>query len=67
MTHTENNKKMFHKMIFVMNALEDGWKIKKVKDNKYVFYKKIDNNNGEKSLKTFIDDSMSIEKLIKSC
>jgi hypothetical protein len=33
------DKKGFHKMIFILNALEKGWKIKKIKDS-YIFTKK---------------------------
>ena len=45
-----NNKKhefdieKFQKMILVYNALEDGWKIKKINNN-YIFKKKHENND----------------------
>ena len=42
-SNIDRNK--LNKMIFIMNALENGWKIKKVKDtlDRYVFYKKHEN------------------------
>jgi len=36
------NKPMFQKMVFIMNALEKGWSIKKQQD-KYIFTKKHEN------------------------
>ena len=43
--NTNIDKHKINKMIFIMNALENGWKIKKVKGthDKYVFYKKHEN------------------------
>lgn len=62
------NKKLFNKMIFIMNALEHGWKIKKVKHKggKYVFYKRIDDISvvtNDSFLESFVKDSMSLDKL----
>jgi hypothetical protein len=64
--YTEN--KLFSKMVFVMNALEKGWKVKKIrnKDNKYIFYKKIDDTKEAKSesfLELFVNDNTSAENL----
>lgn len=64
----QTNKKMFNKMVFIMNALEQGWKIKKVrnKKDKYVFYKKVDDTKDvmtEYFLESFVNDSMSADKL----
>ena len=61
-------KKLFSKMVFIMNALEQGWKVKKIrnKDNKYVFYKKIDDATDVKNesfLELFVNDNMSAENL----
>lgn len=41
-TNIQVDKKQFQKMIFIMNALEQGWKIRKSSKNggKYVFIKK---------------------------
>ena len=36
------NKKAFQKMVFIMNALQDGWSIKKSNDA-YIFTKKHEN------------------------
>jgi hypothetical protein len=35
----ELSKKEFQKMIFIMNALNDGWKVKKIEDV-FIFTKK---------------------------
>ncbi len=62
-------KKLFSKMVFIMNALEQGWKVKKIrnKDNKYVFYKRMDDTEDVKNesfLELFVNDNMSAENLI---
>ena len=36
------DRKQIHKLIFINNALEDGWSIKK-KENSYIFSKKHEN------------------------
>jgi len=36
------NKKAFQKMVFIMNALQDGWSVKKSNDA-YIFTKKHEN------------------------
>lgn len=63
-------KKLFSKMVFIMNALEQGWKVKKIKNknDKYVFYKKIDDDDtkdvkSESFLQLFVNDNISAEKL----
>ena len=61
-------KKLFSKMVFITNALEQGWKVKKMrnKDNKYIFTKKIIDTKDVKSesfLELFINNNMSAEKL----
>jgi hypothetical protein len=38
----EMDKKKYQKMMFLMNALENGWKIQKSQDN-YIFTKKHEN------------------------
>ena len=54
------------KMVFICNALNDGWTIKKINNNKYEFIK-----NKEKLIKKeidieeFIKDNMNIENLRK--
>lgn len=62
-------KKLFSKMVFITNALEQGWKVKKMrnKDNKYIFTKKINDTTDVKSesfLELFVNHNMSAENLI---
>ena len=50
------NKKAFQKMVFIMNALQDGWSIKKSNDA-YIFTKKHENRREifqEEYLENFI-------------
>ena len=55
-----------HKMVFIYNALEKGWTVKKRKD-KYVFSK---NHKGKKEvllddyLKRFMVENLDINKII---
>ncbi len=63
------DKKLFSKMVFIMNALEQGWKVKKIrnKKDKYIFYKNVDDtkdSNCVSFLETFVNDNMSAEKLL---
>jgi hypothetical protein len=61
-------KKKLKQMIFLMNALENGWIVKKKKDV-YIFTKK---HEGKKEilddnyLTTFIEQNTNIEKLLKN-
>jgi hypothetical protein len=41
-SNIQMNKKQFQKMLFIMNALSDGWSIKKSQDT-YIFTKKHEN------------------------
>jgi hypothetical protein len=41
-SNIQMNKKTFQKMLFIMNALQDGWSIKKSSDT-YIFTKKHEN------------------------
>jgi hypothetical protein len=61
-----NNIKMdrivFQKTMFIMNALEGGWTVKK-KDDKYIFIKKNENRQEvyqEEYLRKFIETNMKI-------
>ena len=60
-----NNEK-FQKMMFVFNAINDGWTIKKRKDS-YIFIK---NHEGKKEifhdsyLATFMNDNFDMSKLL---
>ena len=52
----------FQKTIFIMNALENGWTVKK-KDDKYIFAKKNENRQEvyqEEYLRKFIETNMKI-------
>jgi hypothetical protein len=48
------NSNKLHKMLFIFNALENGWTIKK-KNKKYIFSK---NHEGKKEI--FSDDYLSL-------
>jgi hypothetical protein len=59
----QTNKIIYNKMVFIMNALEQGWKIKKIRneEDKYAFYKKIDDTNevmAEYFLESFVNDCL---------
>jgi hypothetical protein len=63
-----SNKKVFNKMVFIINALEKGWKIKKAHNdtNKYVFYKKCRNESDARNdllLETFVNDCLIVDTL----
>ena len=54
------------KMIFIMNALDDGWSVKKSQD-KYIFSKKHENKVEvfqDEYLATFILQNMKLSKTI---
>ena len=61
----EIDKIKFHKMVFLFNALDDGWSIKKRK-NSYYFIK---NHEGKKEIlsdnyiSTFMKDNIDITKI----
>ena len=56
------SKKDFQKMIFIINAVEDGWSVKKIEDS-YIFTKK---HEGKKEifqneyLEKFIETNLTI-------
>jgi hypothetical protein len=64
-------KKIFQKMMFIMNALEDDWTVKKSQDS-YIFKKKHENRQEifqEKYLETFLASNFSndlLQKLFKT-
>ena len=54
-------KPIFQKMLFIMNALEEGWSVKKVNDS-YIFTKKHENRKEvfqENYLDNFISEHVS--------
>ena len=48
------NKKDFEKMNFIMNAVEDGWSVRKINDN-YIFKRKHDGKQ-EVFRREYLDD-----------
>ena len=65
-SNSKINYNIIQKMVFLCNALNDGWSIKKLNNNKYEFIK-----NKEKLIKKeidieeFIKDNLNIENLKK--
>lgn len=64
------NNKQISIMLFIYNALNDGWIVKKLKENEYEFIKNIDNNNYLKNiylddnfLNNFINNNLKIENI----
>lgn len=62
MEKSSKNKKMFEEMLFIYNALNNGWKIQK-KNNAYIFSKK---HNNKKSFfnKSFTNHFVNQNKSI---
>jgi hypothetical protein len=61
------NKKNFQKMLFLSNAIEKGWSVKKKKSN-YVFKKKHERKKEifrDDYLEKFIDSNLDINLLLK--
>jgi hypothetical protein len=61
-------KPAFQKMLFIMNALDEGWSIKKVKDS-YIFIKKHENRREvfqENYLDKFIETNTSGHTFLNS-
>lgn len=59
-------KKSFQKMLFLTNAIEKGWTVKKLKDS-YVFKKKHENKKeilNDEYLEKFIDSNLDINLLL---
>jgi hypothetical protein len=59
------NLKMFEKMAFIYNALDDGWLVKK-RNNNYVFSKPHENKKEifqDDYISTFMKDNFDINKL----
>jgi hypothetical protein len=64
----EITDKEYQKMIFIMNALNDGWSVKKNQD-KYIFKKKHENKVEifqEDYLATFIMNNMGLNNVPKN-
>jgi len=57
------DKNVFQKMVFITNALNDGWTVRK-NDNSYIFTKKHENRREifqESYLETFVGNCMEIK------
>ncbi len=52
------------RMIFIFNALEDGWTIKKLENKKYEFIKKNESRQ-EVNLEDFIRNNLQLNNIIK--
>ena len=58
------DKKQLYKLIFINNAIEDGWSVKK-KETSYIFSKKHENKQeiyDNNYLETFMQNGESIKK-----
>jgi hypothetical protein len=67
MNNIELDKFCFQKMVFIYNALQDGWVVKK-KDNVYIFTKKHENKKEvylDTFLNNFISKNTDINRLIQ--
>ena len=59
---------MFYKMVFIYNALQDGWTIRKLSNNNIEFKKKktsIKNIDNEDFLDNFIKNNLKLPKNLK--
>ena len=65
-TQVQISKKEFQKMIFIINALNQGWTIKKIEES-YVFTKK---HEGKKEvfqseyLEKFVESNLDIQNIL---
>lgn len=62
-SNTTIDKPLFQKMLFIMNALDQGWKVNKNKDS-YIFTKKHENKKEifqENYLETFVASNFSMD------
>ncbi len=67
MEEIQVKKKNFQKMLFLTNAIEKGWSVKK-KDSAYVFIKKTENKKEvlrTDYLEKFIDENLDINLLLQ--
>ena len=61
MSDIDLDKKKLQKMVFILNALDDGWCVKKSNDNYYIFTKKHEGKREifkEDYLETFLITNM---------
>lgn len=65
---TQIDKKQLQKMVFIMNAMESGWTVKK-KDGSYIFTKKHENKREifqENYLETFVVGNFASRRFMES-
>ena len=71
--HIENStvsldRAVFHKMVLVTNALNDGWTVKKTADSSYVFTKKHEGRREcftDAYLTDFMRDNLDIRRVLE--
>jgi len=66
--HMQLSKPAFQKMLFIANALEQGWTIRKSQDS-YIFTKKHENRQEvfqENYLETFVASNLSVDYVLNS-
>ncbi len=66
--HMQLSKPAFQKMLFIANALEQGWAIRKSQDS-YIFTKKHENRQEifqENYLETFVASNLSVDYVLSS-
>lgn len=65
-TSSNVNYNLIQKMVFLCNALNDGWSIKKLSNNSYEFIKNKDKLiKKEIDIEEFIKNNLNIENLKK--
>jgi hypothetical protein len=67
-THMQISKPAFQKMLFIANALEQGWTVKKSQDS-YIFSKKHENKQEifqENYLETFVATNLSMDFVLNA-
>jgi hypothetical protein len=53
------------KMMFIYNALHDGWTVRKIREQKFEFMKDNDNiTRKEVNLENFVKDNLDFKRLI---
>jgi len=55
-----------NKMVFIFNALNKGWIVKKIKENTYEFFQENGNIKEKIDINDFINNNLSIENLISN-
>lgn len=64
-TNVKMHHKAFQKMVFIHNAIEDGWTVKKMNEDSYIFTKKHENRRQvfqKEYLENFIEHNQELCK-----